>query len=60
MPVATILALLQAAAALIPEIATVLPVVEKELSGQAVTAADIATVDAVTASLNAKADALGG
>lgn len=51
MPVAVILALIQAAAALIPEIAEALPAVEAALENTA-TEADVATMQSVTAALN--------
>ncbi len=54
MPVA-ILALIQAAAALIPEIAQVVPIIENMVSGGTPSAADIATLENVTATLNTMA-----
>lgn len=50
-----LLALLAAAAALIPEISQALPIAENMLNGGTPSAADIATLQAVTAALNAQA-----
>jgi hypothetical protein len=49
-----ILAILTAAAALLPEIEQVLPIAENMLSGGTPSAADLATLEAVTTSLNAQ------
>lgn len=52
-----ILALLTAAAALLPEIQTVLPIAENMINGGTPSAADIAALQSVTATLNAQATA---
>lgn len=54
MPVAALLALIQALVSLEPVAAAALPIAEKALSGGAVTAADIATLDATVTALNTK------
>ena len=57
MPIAVILGLVQALAALIPEAAQVIPIVQNLAGGGTPSAADIATLEAVTASLNTQAAA---
>lgn len=54
MPIATVLAILQACVALEPLLADVIPVIEKMLAGQTVTEADVATLDATETAINAK------
>lgn len=50
-----ILAAITAAAALIPELQTLLPIIENALAGNQPSAVDVAAVEAVTATLNAQA-----
>lgn len=52
-----ILAILTAAAALLPEIEQALPIAENMLNGGTPSAADLATLESVTAALNAQAAA---
>jgi hypothetical protein len=52
-----ILALLSAAAALLPAIEEALPIAENMLSGGTPSAADLATLESITAALNAQAAA---
>ena len=54
---AALLALIQVAATLLPELAQVVPIVENMVNGGTPSDADIATLEAVTATLNAQASA---
>lgn len=58
MSLALILSLLQAAAALIPEIAQVVPIVQSMINGQTVSNAQLAQLTSVIASLEAQAAAV--
>lgn len=55
MPIATLLALVQALVALVPEAEQVIPVVEKMVGGGTPSDTDVATLESVTATLNAMA-----
>lgn len=57
MPILTIIAIIQAAAALLPELAAAVPIVSKALEGQTITPAELASLDAVAQSLGAQAAA---
>ena len=58
MSLALILALLQAAASLIPEIAQVVPIVQSMINGQTVSNAQLAQLTSVIASLESQAAAV--
>ena len=58
MSLALILSLLQAAAALIPEIAQVVPIVQSMINGQTVSNAQLAQLTSVIASLESQAAAV--
>ena len=55
MPIAEILALLQAALAILPQAAQAVPIVESMIAGNVPSAADIATLLSVKAALDAQA-----
>jgi hypothetical protein len=57
MPIATIIAIITAAAQTIPELAQIVPIVENMLNGNQPSAADIAMLESTLAALNAQASA---
>ena len=60
MPVAAILAIIEAAAQIVPALAEAAPIIRTALTGGAVSNADLATLEATAEALNAQAAALGG
>ena len=54
MPVSTILAIIQALVQIEPLAAEIIPILQKMLTGVALTAADITSLDATETALNAK------